>query len=103
MTLTEIASLALMIAGASFTLLAAIGVVRMPDLYCRLSATSKAAPFGIVLVLAGTALVVREISFALQAVAVAVFVAITSPVAAHAVARAVYREASARDNEEDST
>ena len=66
-----------MVVGSLFTLLAAVGVVRMPDLYCRLSATSKAAPFGVGLVLAGTALVVGQTGLALQAAAVAVFVAIT--------------------------
>ena len=91
MTTLELIALVLMVVGSLFTLLAAVGVVRMPDIYCRLSATSKAAPFGVGLVLAGTTLVIGEASFALQAAAVAVFVAITSPVAAHALARAVHR------------
>ena len=91
MTALEIVSLSLMVVGSLFTLLAAVGVVRMPDIYCRLSATSKAAPFGVGLVLAGTSLVVGPSSFALEAAAVAAFVAITSPVAAHALARAVHR------------
>ncbi len=91
MTALELTALALMIVGSLFTLLAGVGVVRMPDIYCRLSATSKAAPFGVGLVLAGTTLVVGQASFALQAAAVAAFAAITSPVAAHALARAVHR------------
>ncbi len=91
MTILELVAISLMVLGSVFTLLAAIGIVRMPDLYCRLSATSKAAPFGVGLILAGTVLVVGEVSFSLQAAAVAIFITITSPVAAHAVARAVFR------------
>lgn len=81
-------ALSLMIPGAGFTLLAAVGVLRMPDMLCRLSATSKAAPFGVGLVLAGAAVHVRDPSFALQALVVAVFVGLTAPIAAHALARA---------------
>ena len=91
MKLLEIIAVVLMAAGSLFTLLAAVGVVRLPDVYCRLSATSKAAPFGIGLVLAGTALVFGQTSFALQAAAVSLFLVITAPVAAHALARAAYR------------
>ena len=88
----EILAVAMMATGALFTLLAAIGVVRMPDVYCRLSATSKAAPFGIGLVLLGVALVVGDPSLALQTAAVALFVALTAPVAGHALARAAHRQ-----------
>ena len=99
MTALEWVALALMVVESLFTLLAAVGVVRMPDILSRLSATSKAAPFGVALVLAGTVLVVGQVSFALQAAAVAAFVAITSPVAAHALARAAYRTGEARGGE----
>ena len=91
MTVLEIAAVVLMVAGALFTLLAAFGIVRLPDVYCRLSATSKAAPLGIGMVLAGAAMVARDASFSVQAAAVAVFLALTAPVAAHVLARAARR------------
>lgn len=91
MNIIEIIAVVLLIAGALFTLFAAVGVVRLPDVYCRLSATSKAAPFGIGLVLAGSALVFGETSFSIQAFAVGLFLLITAPVAAHALARSAYR------------
>ena len=91
MTLHDIGAVALMTTGSLFTLLAAVGVVRMPDFYCRLSTTSKAAPFGIGLVLAGAALAFGQVSFAFQAAVVGIFLVATSPVAAHALARAAYR------------
>jgi len=91
MSLFEIAAVALMLTGALFTLLAAVGLVRLPDVYCRLSATSKAAPLGIALVLAGAAMVAPGTSDALQAAVIALFVALTAPVAAHVLARAARR------------
>lgn len=91
MTPAEWIAIVLFAAGAGVTLLAAVGVVRLPDMLCRLSATSKAAPFGIALLLVGAALVAADWSFALQAAVVAVFVGLTSPIAAHALARAHVR------------
>lgn len=82
----------LLLLGSAFTLLAAVGVLRLPDVYCRLSATSKAAPFGIGLILGGAALESGDPHFALQALLVGVFLTLTSPVAAHAIARAAHRE-----------
>ncbi len=90
MTLIEIIAFALMLLGTLFVLLAALGVARLPDVYCRLSATSKAVPFGIGLLLVGAALAVSETTFALQALAITVFLALTSPVVAHALGRAAH-------------
>jgi len=91
MTPLEIVAIILMAVGSLFTLLAAIGVVRTPDFYCRLTTTSKAAPFGIGLVLVGAALLFGQSGFTIQAAAVGLFLVLTSPVAAHALARAAYR------------
>ena len=46
----------LLLLGALFMLLAGVGLVRLPDLYLRMSATSKAATLGASLVLLGAAL-----------------------------------------------
>jgi len=99
MSVSEVTAVVLLGIGALFTLLAALSVVRLPDVYCRLTATSKAAPFGIALVLLGTALLVGEPSYALQAAAIGAFVAITSPLAAHALARAAHRSGVAATGE----
>ena len=49
-------TLTLAFIGAAFLLLAGIGVVRLPDLYCRASATTKAATLGLGCLLAAVAL-----------------------------------------------
>lgn len=90
MSLVDFISFGLMLLGTLFVLLAAVGVVRMPDVYCRLSATSKAVPFGTGLLLAGAALAMDGWAFALQALAITVFMALTSPVVAHALGRAAH-------------
>ena len=91
MIVIEALAALLLVAGTVFISAAALGVLRMPDVYCRLSATSKGSPFGIVLMLSAATLLVRDLSFAFQCLAVAGFLALTAPVAAHALARAARR------------
>jgi len=91
MTLVDTLAFALMLTGALFALLASIGLVRLPDAYCRLSATSKATPFGIGLLLAGASLALGDLDFAVRALLVVVFLGLTAPVAAHALGRAAHR------------
>lgn len=76
--------------GALLMLLSAIGVVRMPDLYTRMSASSKAAGLGSSLVLAAVAVHFGALDVAARAVAAIVFIFLTVPVAAHMVARSAY-------------
>jgi multicomponent Na+:H+ antiporter subunit G len=81
---------ALMLAGAACALLAAVGIVRMPDLFTRLQASSKAATLGAILALSAVALHFGAGSVAIKAVIVILFLALTTPVGAHCIARAAY-------------
>lgn len=76
--------------GALFILLAAIGLVRMPDLYLRMSVTTKAATLGVGLILIGLALYYMETSITTRAVAIIVFLFLTAPISAHVIGRAAY-------------
>jgi multicomponent Na+:H+ antiporter subunit G len=76
--------------GAIFILLAAIGIVRMPDFYLRLSATTKAATLGIGLILIGSAVYFQELSVTSRVCAIIFFLILTAPVAAHMIGRASY-------------
>ena len=80
----------LLILGALFTLLAAIGVVRLPDLYMRMHAASKAGVVGGGLVLLAVAVASIDAAVALRAIMGVVFLILTTPVAAHLLARASY-------------
>jgi multicomponent Na+:H+ antiporter subunit G len=75
-------------------LLAAVGLVRLPDLYTRMSATSKAATLGASLVLLGAALHFGTAAAAGRALVIVAFLFLTAPIAAHAIGRAGYRRGS---------
>jgi multicomponent Na+:H+ antiporter subunit G len=84
----------LLVLGALFMLLAAVGLVRLPDLYLRMSATSKAATLGASLVLLGAAVHFGTAAVAGRALVVVFFLFLTAPVAAQMIGRAGYRRKS---------
>ena len=84
----------LLVLGALFMLLAGVGLVRLPDLYLRMSAASKAATLGASLVLLGAAVHFGTAAVAGRAVVIVVFLFLTAPVAAHTIGRAGYRRKS---------
>ena len=87
----EWASGALFITGATFALLAGIGVVRMPDVFTRMQASTKASTLGLGCLLGGVALRNPELSFVVRAASIAAFMLLTTAVAAHVIARAAAR------------
>lgn len=76
--------------GAIFILIAAYGIVRMPDFYLRLSVTIKAATFGVGLILMGAALFFVEFPVTTKVFAIIFFIIITAPVAGHMIGRTAY-------------
>lgn len=82
------AGCALLVAGALFCLLAAIGVLRLPDLLTRMHAASKAGAVGGGLILLAVPLVSLDSSVALRAILGVMFLLLTTPVSAHLLARA---------------
>jgi multicomponent Na+:H+ antiporter subunit G len=85
---SEWLSNALFVIGATFALLAGVGVLRMPDVYTRMQATTKASTLGLGCLLAGVALRNPEASFVVRAASIAAFTLLTTAVAAHVIARA---------------
>ncbi|MCW5982518.1 MAG: monovalent cation/H(+) antiporter subunit G [Bryobacteraceae bacterium] len=80
-----------MVAGAAFMLLAAVGVVRMPDVFMRLQATTKALTFGVGGFMIGVALHLWDLGAVLRLLITVGFIFLTVPIAAHVIARAAYR------------
>lgn len=80
----------LLIVGAAFNLIAAIGLVRFPDVYTRMHAASKAGTLGSGLLLVAIALHAGDVSIATRALAAVTFFLLTAPIAAHLLARAAY-------------
>jgi multicomponent Na+:H+ antiporter subunit G len=87
--MTEILSAIALTIGGVVVLLAAVGVVRMPDLMTRMQTTSKAVTLGLGCLMLAVALHFGEIA-ALRAAAIVFFFFVTAPVAAHVIARAAY-------------
>lgn len=78
--------------GALFILLAGLGLVRMPDLFLRVSASTKAATLGVGATLLGVALYFGDFATFIRAGAIIVFLLLTAPVAAHLIGRAAYQD-----------
>lgn len=81
---------ALVVLGALFGALAGLGVLRLPDLYTRMHAASKAGAVGAGLALLAVAVVGLDGSVALRAVLGILFLLLTTPISAHLLARAAY-------------
>jgi multicomponent Na+:H+ antiporter subunit G len=82
---------ALLLSGALFSLIAAIGIVRLPDLYSRMHAASKAGTVGSGLLLLAVGIHSQDISVLARALAGFVFFVLTAPIAAHLLARAAHK------------
>lgn len=88
--MNEVVSIALLLVGASFLLLASVGVLRMPDLFMRMSAATKAGTLGIACMLLAVAVYFPGLGVTTRALAAIVFFLMTAPVAAHQIGRAAY-------------
>ncbi|KKB10221.1 cation:proton antiporter [Devosia chinhatensis] len=88
--LTILAGGVLLIVGSFFVLAAAIGVIRLPDLYTRMHAASKAGAVGGGLILIAVALVEQDVAIAMRAILGFIFLLLTTPLAAHLLARSSY-------------
>lgn len=88
--MTEIIVIILSSLGALFILLAAVGIVKMPDLYLRISVTTKAATLGIGLILLASGIYFSDTAILVRVIAIIVFMLLTAPVGAHMIGRASY-------------
>ena len=76
--------------GSLFILLAAVGILRMPDTYLRMAVTTKAATLGIGLILIAAAVHFWDFSTTTRVIAIIVFILLTAPVGAHLIGKAAY-------------
>lgn len=88
--MAEMLSGVLMVVGAAFILLASLGVLRMPDLFIRMSSSTKAATLGVGSILLSAAVFFGDLGVTSRAMATIAFLFLTAPVAAHMIGRAGY-------------
>jgi multicomponent Na+:H+ antiporter subunit G len=89
-TMNEWIMSGLMITGGAFLFLAAIGILRMPDLYSRIQAATKAATLGVGCIIIALAFHFTDLGITVRALLVVAFLYLTQPVAAHMIGRAAY-------------
>ena len=87
----DLIGLALVAIGVAFDVFGCIGLVCLPDVYNRLQAATKCVTVGTCFVIMGSLLVLGSVSGVVKGLLCLVFVLITSPTAAHALARAAHR------------
>lgn len=81
-----------MIGGAILSLSAGVALLRFPDLLSRMHAATKPQVLGLILVLNGCAIRIGTLKEITTLLLIVVFQLATSPVAAHMIGRAAYRD-----------
>lgn len=82
---------ACLLGGGFFLFVAGLGILRLPDVLIRMHASTKAGTLGVGLVFGGAAVYFGNTAETAIAGLTVVFLLVTAPVAAHAIARAAYR------------
>ena len=88
----ELISLTLLFLGTLLMILAGIGLLRMPDLFLRMSAATKGSTLGAGLSLIAVAVHFGDLGVTTRAIAIFLFLLLTAPVAAHMMGRAAYAD-----------
>lgn len=89
--MSDLLTAVLLTVGTLFTVIAAVGILRMPDFYMRISASTKASTLGATFILGATALYFRDAAVSGKIIVIIAFIILTTPVAAHMIGRAAHR------------
>jgi multicomponent Na+:H+ antiporter subunit G len=88
--MSEILGGILIAVGLLFDLFGCIGLIRLPDVYNRLQATTKCVTLGTCSILLGTFIIKGICPTGVKALLATLFLLLTSPVAAHALSRGAH-------------
>lgn len=89
--MNEMIGIVLFIIGAGFNFFGCLGLMRLPDVYNRLQASTKCVTFGTIFILFGVLISSGFTATGMKAVLCLIFILITSPTAAHAISRGAHR------------
>ncbi|WZY01231.1 Na+/H+ antiporter subunit G [Bacillus sp. FSL W7-1360] len=89
----EVVAGALILAGAMMSVVSAIGIIRLPDVYTRSHAGTKSVTLAVLLTLSGTFIYfwLADQYISVRLLLGIIFVFLTAPVAGHLITRAAYR------------
>ncbi|MEQ8770009.1 MAG: monovalent cation/H(+) antiporter subunit G [Phycisphaerales bacterium] len=90
MTLSDVATVVLVLVGSFFATLAGVGIIRMPDLYTRMQSSTKAGTLGVACLVAAAATHFGTAAVLIEACLVILFLFATAPIASHLIARAAF-------------
>jgi multicomponent Na+:H+ antiporter subunit G len=88
-SLLDLIGALLLLAGSAFLLLGGLGLVRMPDVFNRIQAGTKATTLGTLLSLAGVACL--QPAWSLKLLLIGLFILFTNPISSQVLARAAHR------------
>ena len=91
MTLNAQIGLALIVVGVLFDISGCVGLVRLPDVYNRIQASTKCVVLGTALILLGAVVWIGTAAAVVKGLICILFILITSATAAHALSRAAHR------------
>ena len=78
--------------GGAFAVIAAVGILRLPDVLTRMHASTKAGTLASALILVAVAIEFREMDVTAKAVAAILFLMLTAPLAAHMLGRSAVED-----------
>ncbi|HBM81865.1 MAG: monovalent cation/H(+) antiporter subunit G [Clostridiales bacterium] len=78
--------------GGFFALAGVIGIIRMPDSYCRMQSSTNTATLGTICVLIGVSLygffILNSVAIGVKPIVISLFILFSNPVASHSIAKA---------------
>lgn len=77
----------LILIGTVFALITAIGLYKLPGIYLKMHAATKAGTLGSGLVLLGVGIQIGKLSSITEALLLILFIAVTNPISAHLIAK----------------
>jgi len=92
--MTENIIVILLITGSVLILISAIGILRMPDTFLRMSATSKSSTLGFSLFILGAVFFFGDFGITFRMLATILIIFITAPIAANLIGKAAYKAGS---------
>lgn len=87
----EIVVIFLMVLGTIFIFLAAVGLLKMPDVFLRMSASTIAATLGVSSILVALAVHFADFGITVHVIGTNIFLFLTVPVGAHLMGRAAHK------------
>ncbi len=86
----ELLASVLLVTGGLFSLIASVGVLRMPDLYSRMHAATKVGAVGVTAIVLAVMIHFGDLSVSTRGLLIIGFILLTAPIAAHMIGRAAY-------------